>query len=199
MSVATLSAIPESFTAGDTVIFSIGGVAAYPIADWSATLVFNHDGMPDLATEATVSGGNYLFTLSKEDTRSLPARTYDVAIYCTDGVERATIASPSTHTHDFNCCCEWPYRSNAWQVRVLPNLADERPATPAERMLAACEASILTLVVSPYTSTSFNGQSQTTRDLPQLMTMLERLKALVASERQSLCNGRDINIYPRFV
>lgn len=162
MAIQTLSCLPDSFEAGDTILFS-ENYGDFPAGTWTATIYFSLNGAVPTSVAATASGTGHLFTLSSAFTAALSPGIYDWATYATSGSERA--------------------KANGGIVYVLPNLASAQTATAAAQQLAAANTALTALLTGQNMSVSFNGQSFTRKNQMELYQIVKRLKADVQTER----------------
>ena len=181
------SGVPCKFESGLTVKFT-ETFQNYNPDEWAAVLWLNkNDGNAPVSTNATSSNNSYLFTLSAATTTNLSAGQYDYTIVM-------------TKTSGDNAGDK---EKGKWGVlTVMQNVEVATPLSPAQQQLAALNTTILTLMGDASSSASFNGQSYTNRDLPQLMETQRILQAQVYREkeqRDSLLGERHSrNAAPRF-
>lgn len=163
MAISTLSAIPDSFEAGTTTLFT-EGFTDFPVADWAAYLILAKPGDPPVRVDATVSGTNFLFTLTAANTAAMKSGWYDYAIYVTDGAERA--------------------RAKSGRIIVDDNLDVQQAPTHAEAMVTTLEKALLLLGATTDSSVSFNGQSFTQSSIGTYRQDYVFWKAAVIRERR---------------
>ncbi len=165
MPIATLTCIPASIEQGSTALFT-ESFADYPVATWAASLVLARPGDTPLSFAATVSGGNFLFTLSAAATALIAPGWWDYAIYVTASAQRAC--------------------AKHGRLAILNDLALAQTPSPAQQMLTALETAITTLSGSVDSSVSFNGQSFTRASMGELIRQRVSLQAEVIREKQAL-------------
>jgi hypothetical protein len=162
MAIPTLNYLPDSFEAGDTILFS-ENFGDYPAGTWTAKVYFSLNGAPPTNATATASGTGFLFTLSSIFTAALSPGGNLYAIKVTSGSEQVTVKTGI--------------------VNILPNLTAAQTPSDAATQLAAANTALATLVASPDSSVSFNGQSYTEKNQMELFRIIQRLKAVVQAER----------------
>jgi len=165
MAVPTLSSLPSSFVAGDTVRFAVND-PAYPAALFSLQVVF---GANDLSVSAASTGDTFLVELSGEDTKKLKGAYYVTYLF-TSGGERQTV--------------------KAGKVFVEPDPAVSLEKSFARQALEAVEAAIIKLSSGTNQMVDINGQQFTKKDLNRLMDFRDKLKAEVAAESNEPGSGR---------
>ncbi len=163
MGIQTLNGIPNTFTAGDTTIFT-ECFADFPATTWALKLYLSINGAASYNLAATTSGTSFLFTIPASAT--LVPGEYRYSQLATSGSQAKT--------------------AKDGVVFVLPNYATGQTQTTAQAMLAALETAITALSSRQFKSTSFNGQSQTTADLPALFDKRVQLQAEVLREQAKI-------------
>lgn len=169
MAIPTLSCLPDSFEAGDTILFS-ESYGEYPAGTWTATIYFSLNGAAPTNVAATADGTAHLFTLTSAFTAALSPGVNDFAVYAVSGSQRQRVSSGT--------------------VDVTPNLTAAQTASSAVTQLAAANTALTTILTDPNASVSYNGQSYTNASQMQLFQIVQRLKAVVQSERDDLAARR---------
>lgn len=178
MPVVTTNGIPAEIRSGDTAIFTVAAPSDYPAGTWTLTFDIMLNGTAIAQTTATTSGSDYLVTIASTTTDDWAPGIYQYAAFVTSSGQRATIYSGT--------------------IRILENVAVTRTATVAESLLTKVETALSSLMSGTNQSVSFNGQTFTKKDLAQLITIRDRLKAEVLAERAQLSGTNRITIRPRF-
>lgn len=177
MAVTSLSAVPASFEAGNTVNLTLS-YSDYPAGTWTLQLVFSRAGCESpVIFDGTTSGTSFAVALSSTTTADMTPGVWTWVAYVTSGGERTTAASGS--------------------VTVLANLAEARPKTTNELLLEAINEAIATLAASPFASTSFNGQTYTKANLKTLMDQQTQIAAAVYQEQRAERMARGETLYSR--
>lgn len=163
MSLQTLAGIPDCFVSGDTLLFT-ESFADFPPATWTATLSIVADVVRGV--DATTSGSNHLFTVSKTISGQIPPGTWPYAITVDDGTQRVTAKTGT--------------------IRVLPDFAALPEPSIAEKLLASLEDAILRLTAAADdASIDFNGQRVVKADLGMLQRQRTDLQAEVFEEKRA--------------
>ena len=168
MAVPTKQGVPSIIQSGDTVIFT-ETLDGYPASAWNADLLLTRNGSP-LATafRATSSGDDYVFTLTSADTTDLAPGYANYYVRVTE------IATSQIETAV----------SGQLFIKADPSAA----ITKTDSMLALEEGrtKFRQLMAGEFSSTSFNGQSFTSRNLHEFQQALDRLQAIVNAELRQL-------------
>lgn len=177
MAVASLSAVPASFEAGNTVNLSLN-YGDFSAATWTLQLVFSRAGCeaPVIFT-GTTSGTSFAVALTGVVTADMQPGPWTWVAYVTSGSERTTAASGS--------------------VTVLANLAEVRPKTTNELLLETINEAIASLAASTNASVSFNGQTYTRANLKTLMDQQTSIAAAVIQEQRAERMARGENLSGR--
>lgn len=182
MAIETISGLPCSFVAGDSVSFTIGDSDFAP-ATYTATLRISQGSETPISVVGTTSGTSFLFTISPAVSAAILPGDWIATITATSGTDRGILAQEI--------------------IAVIENPAVAHSLTSAETRLAALRVAIAAIEANPAVSTSFNGQSATFRDLNSLRDQEIRLAADVIRERATADNraGRGVsrNIHTRFI
>jgi len=180
MAIETLGQVPFSMTAGDTVKFT-KSFADFPVADWTLTYAFlggNQSSKFEVA--ATVSGDEFLTTLTPELTEKVFPGTYNYAGFVTgtDG-QRKTVDSG--------------------RIQIAPNLAITQPETWAQQALAMVEAALLKRIPKGMENFSINGKSVNRMAIAELNKLRDIYKNEVVLEQKATGLGRSRNHGIRFI
>lgn len=160
--------VPSIINAGETLTFS-PDISGYPATAYSLAFILNREGtlIANIAATA-VNVTDFLVTADAATTAAwTPGR-------CNWGLQ-ATKTADTTKT----LVCEG-------MLSIMPNLGVSLTPSPSQVQLALIDASLSTLMASPETSVSFNGQSFSQRDIKQLMDIRDRLQNRVWWELRQL-------------
>jgi hypothetical protein len=160
MAVETLTGTPQSFTAGDTVIFT-ESFSDFPVSTWVGTFVVSVDGNP-LSTTGTTSGDLFLFSLSSTVTSGITPGRHLFAHHVTSGGQRATAKTGT--------------------IEVMPNIAAQILPTFAQTQVTLLEACVTKLNKSPNVSVNFGGQTYTRHSISELRAQMTFWMARVLQE-----------------
>lgn len=164
MGIQTLTGIPKSFTAGDTVLFT-ENFTDFPNDTWTAKLWLNLGSGAPTSTTATVSGSNYLFTLANTYTANLSPAQYEYNIVVTNaGASQTAVAKKGL-------------------ISVLPNYAVAQTPTFAEAQVALLQTVLAEFNATTRASVSFNGQSFSRASISEYQKQLLYWEARVLQER----------------
>jgi hypothetical protein len=163
MLVAALSAFPASLIAGDTLRVNIPG-GDHPATAWTLKVLFA-SGTGNKSFDATANGDDFLLTLSAAQTATLTAGQYAVANSYTETATGERYTDPDEDI-----------------VAVFPDPTTTVTESIAKQTLDALEASLLIIAGEPDTTVSFNGQTFTGRNLPELQKAIVAQKQIVAFE-----------------
>lgn len=165
MAVETLTSLPATIQAGDTVRLEIGN-ASYPATAW--TLSYTVKGVDNrLAVAGVAAGASFTVLLTSANTALLAPGQYDIIeIYTeTASSERVSVSSG--------------------QVTVLPNPASNTVKTWAQETLELAEAAITAIAANPRQTVSIAGSSFGYRNLEELQKFRDTLKDEVAREKKA--------------
>jgi hypothetical protein len=168
MPVETLSGLPESFTAGDTVRFRIGD-SSYSATAWGLVFTLRR-GSSTLNAAGAADGSDFIVTLLAADTGELPAGDYSTSARYTETATGESVAKPKRI------------------VRVRGSLTNTTVG-PRRTAYEAARAKLDSLATSTNSSVTFNGQSFTTRNLSELQTLVDRLYVEAIEEDRRLGIG----------
>lgn len=172
--------IPASLTIGDALSFTVND-SRYPVGDWPSAKIVFRNGSNVVEFTGAVDDLDQLFELTGVNTGKLTAGRNFVAIVYTDADGHRV--------------------STEWQaIDVFADPAKPLGATFASRSLANIEEAIEKLSKGTNSAVSFNGQSFTKKDLAQMLTIRDQLKAEVAQEQSGIDLGisRSAGIRVRF-
>ena len=166
-----ISGIPSQFEAGDTVIFT-ENFTDYDVATYSASLVLNNAAAAPTTVAATVSGTNFLFTISAAVSATYAPGQYTFAVYCTASATRFTAKSGV--------------------INILPNLT--ATATPS---FAQAQVTLLKTVLAEFNATTrqsvnFNGQSFSRASINEYQKQLTYYRAEVIRETAAANAARGV-------
>lgn len=178
MAVEILTEVPQSIESGDTTRIALG-YSDFPATAWTAALLLNIPGSAPLSiTGTTYQTSSFLFVITAANSAALAAGFYDWSVRVT------AITGGDVSTADYGL------------IEVRPNFGATVAKSSAQLQLDAAQTALTTLLGSPYSSVSFNGQSFSKDNQSSLIDIISRLQAIVLAER-----GRPIErcIRPVFV
>lgn len=173
MAVETLSCLPGSLIAGDTLRFTHGN-SKYPSGDWSLKVALVGPVTKAVNAEANDDDDGFTVVVSAEVSAGLLPGSYVVSFIFTEtaGGERST--DPVKYF-----------------VTVLGDAAKNPGKSVARRTLEAMEEALLALGSDTNAQVNFNGQSYTSRNLSDLQKAIEHQRGLVGIEdRRQTGRGR---------
>lgn len=162
MAVETLSALPVSIVAGDTLRVTLDD-SDYPSSGWGLRVLFDGPSRETFAAEED-SGDAFSLVVEGVDTARLKPGSYNlVFIYTeTSSGDRQSI------------------QAGKIEVAADPDTAPTK--TVARRTLEEMEAALLKLSSGSNASVSFNGQSFTKRNLAELQNAIAVQRSIVSAE-----------------
>jgi hypothetical protein len=174
--IPALSALPESFTAGDTVKV-LYTLPAYPAPDWDLAAAFY--GPEKFTINAAHDGTSHLLTIAAADTADKKPGAYQVQLKASASGEVVTVGT--------------------FRVFMLAN-ADGGQLAWAEQMLALIEEHIKGRLPAGLTSHTINGDSIAKMSFEEAMKFRGQLRAEVESLRRAGLAGEGDSgaIYPYF-
>lgn len=165
MSVTVNSSPPCSFTAGDTVAFTVSG-NSYPSSLWHLDYVLSRNGSNILTSRATASGADHTVSIAAADTAIVPGPALSALVFTkiADG-ERKTVC----HKH----------------VSILYNPAAALSPTAKQTLLAALDAALLKLGKG-IRKVNFDGQEVEFHDIARLTELRNQLTVEVQNELRAM-------------
>lgn len=159
--------MPFAFDSGVTIAFTEYWPRFQP-PTWSAKLYLSFilTGEATTNIDATTSGTGFLFTLSDTLTAALAPGEYRYWMVVTDGTTTEVTRQGVTN--------------------ILPNFATSLTPSLAQQQLSALNVTISRVMGGEFSSTNFNGQSMTEKDLAMLLREQVRLQAAVLREQQAI-------------
>jgi hypothetical protein len=167
-SVTTTQGVPSSIEAGDEYHFTTS-YADYPVGTWTAALVLVQGTGTPSSTAATISGTNFLFTLTSAATAALGVAgtgQYQFSIYVTASGQRAT--------------------AETGLITLLPNLAVARTPSFAEAQVTLLQGVLAAFNATDKYKVDFNGQMFERARITDYQKQLVYYQAAVIREQQAL-------------
>jgi hypothetical protein len=165
MAVETLSCLPGSLIAGDTLRFTHAN-SKYPSSDWSLRVAFVGPVTKTVNADANDDDNGFTVVVSGVASAALLAGPYVVSfIFTADDDERAT--DPTKY-----------------YLTVLGDATKSPKKSIARQTLEAMEAALLNLGSETNAQVNFNGESFTSRNLSDLQKAIEHQRGLVAIEER---------------
>jgi hypothetical protein len=182
----TLTAIPESMTSGETVVWSESlpdfAQGTYTIAYNFAAHTTPVDGYESFQVSGSGSGTTWTFTITNAAAPKAGRYAWQQIVTRASDSAKLQIASGT--------------------LTVIPNLATAPTTSTAATLLSQLETAISTLTTTTNASVSFNGQSYTKKDMSRLLDDRTRLQAQVLRENRDLAalagNPYDGNVSVEF-
>lgn len=159
--------VPCQIAAGATLLFTESNVG-YPATLYTLAFSLNIQGSPVTGITSSANGTGYIVTAPASATGAwTPGRYFWSEVF--------------TKTSDSSV-----YQGCTGQLSVTPNYAAQSTPTAAQVQLAALDTAITSLINNPYSSTSFNGQTMTMKNLKEMFDMRDRLQARVDFELRAM-------------
>jgi len=158
-----LSALPASFTAGDTITLQIASVSAYPSDSFYLKFILRGSSSK-IDKSATAGASFWTITLSAAETAALAAGNYAWAT--------KAVATDGTTTQFANGA-----------TVILPDLFVDQPISAQAKIVAALQAAITKLANKTATNVSVNGKSYSLLDIEKLYSLLRRAQADLSTEQ----------------
>ena len=166
MPVTTQTSVPSQFTAGDTVIFSIGDIA-YPATLWYCDFVLSRNGTNLATVRATANGSDFIVTLTGTVSNLVPGPAAWFLAF----------TEISTGQRIF---------ADAGILSIIYNAAASITPTPSMLLLAACNAALLQLATTGNQKVDFQGQMFERHRIGDLMAIRDRIQTLVWDELRAM-------------
>lgn len=166
MPVETTTGVPSSFTAGDTVRFSLG-YSDYPAPDWTLGFTIRSAANGPLTVPATADGTDHAIALTHAQTLALLPGWYVWAAIATE-----------TATGDVATA-----EQGTLQVKANPATGATGP-----RRLAyiAARTALESLAAKQYSSVSVEGESYSLANIGELTKLVSYLESLALAEDAEL-------------
>lgn len=171
MSIPTLTGLPNTITAGDTVIFT-ESFPAYPPGSWTLKLWLSTGVGTPVSIAATTSGTNFLFTITQTISAALAAGIYEYS--------EVALSADTTQTQTVK----------QGVLQVLPNFAATQAPSSAQAMVTLYQGVIQEFARTTRSAVNFNGQSYTRANIKDYQAQLVYWEARVLQERRDLNRAR---------
>lgn len=172
------TAIPASFTAGDSLELLLSAALYPPLSGWSLRIDFAGPAKPS-AWNSSAAGSAHAFTLSSAATSEFAAGAYSWQLVALAENKRVTLQRGSLEVRADLASIDSSYESRSW----------------AKQTLDAVEATLTRKATADQLSVSIAGRNLSRYSITELLTLRETLRLQLSRESGK---NRSRNIYVRF-